>query len=669
MDVNINFNLLTKYYFHYDHSAIILTDGLTSSSPIKVLGTTPLIKIISHGVVKLVSVVGFSEQIAVNMESLKNAFVQLLRLPPHTALTHKTLDKLASSEDVPAFAQGLSALSKNWNLVIADIAQQKSFARLSLAQDLLRALHTGIEGLIKNQLEQEAEPLWTYVETTLQLIDIKTLIQEVVGNGNSQAARLLLDLVRELQSLSTGLEARQNRLPGWSLLQAQLKEAIPLSIRQLARALVADAAASKGIAFRAGVDQLIHNVKSTGITPNKKVRHSDVYIGKHAVIKHCDKLAAEEEALAEGLGQIFDPELYTPQAPLMDLVKLGITLQDCSRPSIMMDDLPGTLGWGPAKPGHLAVIKPTINNLLLLSKVEDDETENILTSRLASFASELKSVRVLYVQPLDLHASNIGFRPILAPHHALYEDALFSYDEKSARPLSKVMRDYLKGLAHDTEMEILFANGERTSAKICDHPGLVEALNSPWELEFFDMDKSLYETNDLISMDSNAIPPLLYDLAELDFAHRPLSQIAIEKLMADGKKIPEALRYLKKDYHPLLMRMENKAKSRLRTLLDNYLSSYRLGIQFIKPTENLTALRDQFANELARDPSNEIWHCLDPVYQAAHPNSFPLSHPQMHPKRLEVAAQLFPRATIAQQNAFKERMERQSRSGKLHENF
>ncbi len=209
----MNFNLLTKYYFYYDHSAIILTDGLTSSSPIKVLGTTPFIKIMSQGVAKLVPVVGFSEPIAVDMESLKNAFVQLLRLPRHTALTHKTLDKLASAEDIPAFAQGLGALSKNWKLVIAGIAQQKSFARLSLAQDLLRALHTGIEGLIENQLEQEAEPLWTYVETTLQLIDIKTLIQEVVGNGNSQAARVLLNLVRELQSLSAGMEARQKNCP------------------------------------------------------------------------------------------------------------------------------------------------------------------------------------------------------------------------------------------------------------------------------------------------------------------------------------------------------------------------------------------------------------------------------------------------------------------------
>lgn len=852
----MNFYFLPNYSFDFRSANLCFKNNITKSGPIKHKDVSKLVKSIFSS--------NSNENILVCFNSLKKAFKQVLKAS-HIYVNAKALSKLDRCEDIPAFAQGLHALAINWESAINEMAQLPSLDRLDAAQDLIRALQKGIKGLTDNGCSNDATLLLAPLERIVELIqkEIPFLSREIEDQGNLFAARILLNLAREMRCL-----AISGSMQKWGGLQEDLNRAIPKAILQLAQTLVAYSAAQKAIAFRAGIDQIVSNFKSPDTLSKEKFGCNEVYIGNHAVFKRSkNRLAAEEEMVADGLGQLFDPALYVPQMifssmhldgleiyvtdPIQEqrafslftfltsthteaqdfvthlvkaldctltvtmdrrvalnditrwreyraasemlpklrsqvfvgyqnqlidfntwvsqiqngLISSQVTLcSDSSRnlhkfnrmlalaiqivageeepvlghfypnlvtgkgerqareletayerlerelwtihignlqihpvsvlaalmavskgywvstggrpcntqqqedfaclsrtPSIIRY-LPAALMWNrPGGLGHVTSSKPKINNLLLLRTAYNHEIEDILTNRLISPASELKAIRALYVQPLDLHNRNIGLSPVIPPEYARYENALFNNEINGEQSLSEVMRDYMSNRIEDeTVMEILFADGECKLAKITDHPGLIETLNSPWKLEFFDTDHSLYETNGLVWSDRGSICPVQMTLVQSDFATRPLDRAAIAELTSDGNKIGQALRYLKKDYHPLLLRMDSVNRSNVRKLLDEYLTNYGLGCRNRKPEVNLAPLRILFATDLANNPFHPIWQSLEPVFAAAHVGTTSLLSPEMYEKRLEITSQLFPRATIAQQTAFQERLERQS---------
>ena len=405
--------------------------------------------------------------------------------------------------------------------------------------------------------------------------------------------------------------------------------------------------------------------------------------------------------------------------------------------------------------GAQTTVKVKIKNMLTLETIDKKGLTAKFLAKVTNPAEQAKAVRALYVQPVDLHYGNIGLSPLLAPEHAAdYEDAKFSYGQCKQVPLSQIMLDYLAGdLDGDTSVECIKTDNSKTTVPIKLHPGLLDTLDSDWGFKFFDTDQNMFESNGLLQYGPHAVAPVRYMLTADAFAFKPLSPQVVQELSQDANKIEESMRYLKNDYHPLLLRMTSDEKEEFRELLDDELSGYSLGNGLFKDPNNLSILRTKFAINLAEDPSDEIWERLDltlntyvvpegkkttlaqlaekqhvnadellklnpslasmndalgagtrlelpphyipsdststmtqiaqlknvPLKALLEENQIPLSFADqpliqgqevkipslqsdaLKEKRKEIAVQLFPKATIAQQNAFKERLENQAK--------
>jgi len=417
---------------------------------------------------------------------------------------------------------------------------------------------------------------------------------------------------------------------------------------------------------------------------------------------------------------------------------------------------PASLDWvTESQIGAQTTAKVKIKNMLTLKKIDKNGLTAEFLAKVTSPAEQAKAVRALYVQPVDLHYGNIGLSPLLTPEHAAdYEDAKFSYGQRKQVPLSQIMLDYIAGDVDGvTSVECIKTDNTKTTVPIKLHPGLLDTLDSDWGFKFFDTDLNMSESNVLLQHGPNAVAPVRYILTADAFAFKPLSPQVVKELAQDANKIEEAMRYLKNDYHPLLLRMTPDEKEEFRELLDDELSAYSLGADLVKDLNNLNSLRTKFAINLAEDPSDEIWQKLDltlntyvvpegkkttlaqlaekqhvnadelmqlnpsltsmndpleagtrlelplhyipsdststmtqiaqlknvPLKALLEENQIPLSFADqpliqgqevkipslqsdaLKEKRKEIAVQLFPKATIAQQNAFKERLENQAK--------
>ncbi len=215
-------------------------------------------------------------------------------------------------------------------------------------------LQKGIAGLKSNHSSAESiKKLSDYSAKTKRFIqaEVRSLEKQIAEGTAPLDARETLNLARQVQSYRTQIEKTQGQIPAWlNNVQNSLSRSADVVKAQLPKD-IAKAAAQKGDAMRKATDEMLSLMKQERLLHPLGTSQQDVFLGSEVVFKRTQgPRAAEEERLADGLAQIFDPNIYVPLAGVKTLSpeRLGISLltpEEQSRSiAFRISKIPVTLG-------------------------------------------------------------------------------------------------------------------------------------------------------------------------------------------------------------------------------------------------------------------------------------------------------------------------------------
>jgi hypothetical protein len=346
--------------------------------------------------------------------------------------------------------------------------------------------------------------------------------------------------------------------------------------------------------------------------------------------------------------------------------------------------------------------KPFVNMILMrdLSKFAREKILEKLTPE-----AQFNAILTGELQLLDLHAGNLGVAPEPNPEYDRFKELKFSTLFHHNVSFNELITSYLNGQIAPSTLIRFTEAGQVIEKPLSALPDLQKALDVRWQFVIFDTDLSLSEDNQLQiqtrQMTNRVIEhliPLRSVLLETHWKDTPLSEATVKSLMESEERDLRVKSWIKREDAPLYRRLSEQAKESIAKQLTPILEGYTLS----KPRQNNDDITlNDLGKEFVKDLSNlsqhkHIWETLErelstvtvrphdtletiaqrygqdiqtlkrlnpdldlqPGQQVKIEYDLTSSSSQAETRREKIAAQLFPRLTIRQQNAL---LERQSR--------
>ncbi len=373
-----------------------------------------------------------------------------------------------------------------------------------------------------------------------------------MDSGNSTFASEVMELLSDYSLLcDLGLVIGSKEQKALSLLRARIPKR-PFSI----------AAAKKGQALRAGVDGMLHHVNFGHERPLVATPYSvqKVYLSKQsgAVFKKSSFRAAAEESLIDSMMEILmggDSGVPQMAMGLLQPQRFGIHVGGSS----LEVSRRGTCTTRPMGKGVVA--KPFLQDLELFEHLHANRKEGIL-QRL-TLDSRMRAWLTLDLQFVDLHSRNLGFTPLLpSESDALYKQEFQVSEWGETCSFKRLQTLFLQGhLSPDTVVTFGSKNGAKTQLPLNQHPQLWGAINAPWELQLFDCDGVMLESNQLLRDDEDRLTiPLRSHLLATSWKDKPLSASDLEALERIDSRQQQLLDWMDNRDAPFLKALRPEAR-------------------------------------------------------------------------------------------------------------
>jgi hypothetical protein len=453
--------------------------------------------------------------------------------------------------------------------------------------------------------------------------------------------------------------------------------------------LIAQGAAQKGVAYRSGIDEVRRLVFEGEPLYTQTVSADSVYLGVHAVFKRSNTMRSSwEDNLAHKIFNFIDPNQLVPQFQACDMLrnyselanipttgKECIIEEDCPLdvisqkrfdidqrvirlyqqykrsfdalsslyPFLIKNFQSGTLVYEETVEGRSVfnhIMKCTeIGEMLIFSIWEEP--------KLGSFMLDGASVRYM---PKGLYWADPQMCPTICIVKPMISN-LQTFHSLSGVP--DVRESVLESISMN-QVELLRSVRSLYVAPLDQHPENVatykEGEGDNDKLAFFDNDFCMPESNDVLVYKDSHVMPCYSELLRSRISTVPLSSEVIEQIRIDIAQFDAIDSYLRRDDHPLIMRMNQRQKNQFREVLDEILNDerYNFGPVFLKPAEGLGVMRGLFADNLGRESGHIIWNMIREVFDFVDTDE----------ERTRIANSLFPRVTNNQRFAMRERLER-----------
>lgn len=433
---------------------------------------------------------------------------------------------------------------------------------------------------------------------------------------------------------------------------APLVERAKKTVTSNLKHLSSQAAAEKGRALQAGL-KTITDLEKGAILPkeSKKIKEEKVSVipATGAVLKKGNAQSTEEEHQIDALISLSIKKGNVPFFSFADLSskRFGsptsagnskparahagspagaagphVALAENSNDSAKAAAVTESPAKAPEKPPaqqQNADAKPYIEGLMTFNDLLKNEALSRRVLERLDQNSEIKAVLTAEFQFLDLHAGNLGVVPILAQEHEHFRDLSFAYGLKTGVPFHSLVEEFLSGNINENTKIFFSSKDKQTKAAafqpIKAIPGLLKALNSPWEFVLFDMDRALAESNELQIQRRQGVLessiPFRSVLLGFSWKSNPLSRETIETLQ-DPSRDERVRNWVSRKDAPVRkwMRHPEQIDRLLKKEIEQ--EKYTLSAHRIQGKEmTVEELRKTFSEDLSSlDNYPEIWNAI-----------------------------------------------------------
>lgn len=308
--------------------------------------------------------------------------------------------------------------------------------------------------------------------------------------------------------------------------------------------------------------------------------------------------------------EITNPSPYTPQ---VGSNAIGCPFKIIS-PQIMVAETGKLLT--PLKDIHA---KPLIDQMMLLDEFAliPVAKENLLKKLTPE--AEFSAYLTGELQFLDLHAQNIGVKPVENSQYEKFKEVQFEFKNQSMSMYELLIEHLNEKLSPDDTLTFTL-NGQDVQKKLRDLPELLKALNVSWQFVLFDTDLSLGESNQLeiIVQQKNKedhFIPLRSALLESDWKDKPLSLEAIELIQNNKERDRRVKNWIEKVDAPIFKRLSPTTGKKIRNSLEGAIERYSLS-RYRKNGFDLTTakLKELFVTEICEMKDSyyaQIWKTIE----------------------------------------------------------
>ncbi|MBS0634694.1 MAG: hypothetical protein JSR37_04455 [Verrucomicrobia bacterium] len=410
-------------------------------------------------------------------------------------------------------------------------------------------------------------------------------------------------------------------------------------IRHHPKSTAAQAAASKGKAFVLGKSAL-ESAKEKNITLEANVDSAQEVIllpEDNTVLKRMGAKAKEESYLADSLFELMSTQAVVGS---FDIKQANYE----AKPFVQMTLI-----------GELQEEAPAALDLIMQRLTPEAECNAILTGE---------------IQLLDLHYKNLAVAPVIPAACEKYVEFRLGPDFDEPIPLKDFLIKHLNGELDQTQpiqfVERATRRGKETEVLVQttfkELPREVKsALDCPWQFVIFDTDASIGEDNrlqNLVEEDQiKTLIPLRSVLLELDWKDRPLSEQAIERFIHSDAYDAQVDNWIRRNDAPIYQQISQEARARVEEITTPRIAQYDLSsIRRAEENEYITVsdLRGRFVESLCEVQSRDsraLWRVIESELQY----DFKSRAVGAITGRYVIARQLFPRLTVRQQEALRER--------------
>lgn len=356
--------------------------------------------------------------------------------------------------------------------------------------------------------------------------------------------------------------------------------------------------------------------------------------------------------------------------------------------------------------------KPFVDRMILLNDL-DHGIRDVVLKRLNA-DSQFNAILTAELQLLDLHSNNLGVEPEINSEYEYYENFRFTLPQNENKTFKELLFAYLKGQITPDTLISFEEQGKLISKKLNDLPELQKALDIHWKLVIFDGDVCLSEDNRMHEIIFKTVPghliPLRSVLLETNWKDHPLSKEVIQHLMDSEERDLRVKQWLAKEDAPIYKQLSDDVVKEVKKRASKFVN--RVSLSHHKRRHSyptIHSLSMQFANDFSKVDKPEyleIWKFLEQelsqvfvyphdtwetiaqrthqdvaVLQSLNPQGLHFNKKikiqydltslddQALERRKKIAAQLFPRLTFRQQEAFIERQKNRKKYLKDHQDF
>ncbi len=383
------------------------------------------------------------------------------------------------------------------------------------------------------------------------------------------------------------------------------------------------AAAEKGKAAVAGQEVLknIRNVKK--LKPTVKSAHKVfLFPERGAVLKQMDAKAREETMLVNNLFNL--------------MAKAAVV---------------GAFEFKKAK----VEAKPFVNMVLLGDLLKMPKAELRVFEKLSP-ESEFVGVLTGEIQLLDLHSSNLGMAPELSFDVSRFTD--FELDGE-AMSLNNLILAYLNDDVDSMSRIRYTEDGIQHESTLDELPQeLKDALEATWKFVLFDTDLAIGESNSLqflrVTGTKLHLIPLRSCLLETSWKDEPLSEATVARLLNSKERDSLVESWVEKKDAPIYRHLKPEALAYVERFVREKLEKYS---RTKMNKQTIRQIQTRFVRDMTRptDENEEFWQFIQDNSSLTGDLTSDMGGAILRQKR--IAAQLFPRLTLMQQEALYSRQE------------
>ncbi len=225
------------------------------------------------------------------------------------------------------------------------------------------------------------------------------------------------------------------------------------------------------------------------------------------------------------------------------------------------------------------------------------------------------------LQFMDLHGANLGMQPVPTPEYEKYNKIQNFYPA--------LFWPYLKGtLTGDSVVTFKDIDGIEKTGQIKHFPDLQKALQVKWEFVLFDTDRSMGESNYLITHDRNPTGtyqtylPVRSVFLLKQWKDEPLTKDCLDRINEADKNEGQMSAWIKGHDRPIHKRLADKSVSEanrklitdtMQAIIDRFnFSTYRDPDDIFHKEVSIEDVANSFAKRMSRMPEDEkpLWEAL-----------------------------------------------------------